>query len=64
MHTFREAAELAIMCAVNARGAATRPIAAELWQMAKEYQAEAATLDRDQPVDIGDPPQLLRGTRF
>lgn len=62
MHTYREAAELAIMCAYNARSAATRPVAAELWQMAKEYRAEAARLDRSRSVELGDPPRLLRGT--
>ena len=64
MHTYREAADLAIMCAYNARSAATEPVAAELWQMAREYRAEAARLDRSRAVELGDPPRLLRGTRF
>jgi hypothetical protein len=64
VHSHRQAAELALMCAYNARGAATHPVAAELWQMAKEYQAEAARLDRNQPVELGEPPRLLRGTAF
>jgi hypothetical protein len=57
----REAAELAIVFAGNARGSARRPVAAELWRMAKEYQAEAVILDRNQPVEIGNPPSSLSG---
>ena len=55
MHTYREAAELAIMCAYNARSAATQPVAAELWQMAKEYRAEAAKLDSSKSHKVAEP---------
>ena len=60
MHNQKQAAELAISCAYNARSSTSRDVAAELWRMAKEYQAEAAKLDDTQGVDIGEPPRSLR----
>ena len=57
MHTYSEVLELAIMSARNARLASTKQAAQELWQIAQEYQAEAAKLG--EVPDIGDPPQGL-----
>jgi len=57
MHTYSEAFELAIMSARNARLAANKRVARELWKMAQEYQAEAAKFGK--MPDIGDPPQSL-----
>jgi hypothetical protein len=59
MENYKQAAELAIMCAYNARSSMSRPVAAELWRMAKEYQEKAARLDCKQ-IDIGEPPRSLR----
>jgi hypothetical protein len=60
MHNNKQAAELAVMCAYNARSSTSRHVAAELWRMAEEYQAEAAKLDGTERVDIGEPPRSLR----
>jgi hypothetical protein len=60
MENYKQAAELAIMCAYNARSSMSRPVAAELWRMAKEYQAKAAKFNCKRRVDIGEPPQSLR----
>jgi hypothetical protein len=54
MQTYKELKELAVMCAYNARTSTSTPVAAELWNMAKEYQRKAAQLGP--PPDIGDPP--------
>lgn len=40
-----------------AYSAATRDVAAVLWSMAKEYQAEAGEFGN--PPDIGDPPSRI-----
>jgi hypothetical protein len=50
-----DAAELARICATNARAANSEPVATELWRMAREYQAEAAKLDIGNVLDIGEP---------
>jgi hypothetical protein len=60
MHNHKKAAELAVMCAHNARSSTSRDVADELWRMAKEYQAEAAKLDGTERVDIGEQPSSLR----
>jgi len=52
MMTYEDLVELARLCARNARITTNREVADELWRMAKEYQAKAATLG-DFP-DIGD----------
>jgi hypothetical protein len=44
MHTYSEALELALISARNARFTSNKQTARELWKMAQEYQAEAATL--------------------
>jgi hypothetical protein len=59
VHTYKEAAKLAAICARNACSASTKAVAAELWRMAKEHQAEAARMGGKMP-DIGDPPLWLK----
>jgi hypothetical protein len=59
MRTHSEGLELAIMCARNARLSSNKQVAHELWNMAQEYQFEAAKLDNGRLPDIGDPPQGL-----
>jgi hypothetical protein len=59
MRSYKEAAELARICAHNARYASTRAVAVELWRMAEEYQAEAAKLKNGKMPDIGDVPAWL-----
>ena len=59
MHNYKQAAELALMCAYNARSSTDREVTAELWRMAKEYQAEAAKLDGTEHVNLGEPPRSL-----
>ena len=47
MRTHRDVAELAVMCARNARLASTREVAVELWRMALEYQLEFVKLNAE-----------------
>jgi hypothetical protein len=56
MRSHDAATELARICAMNARAANSEQVATELWRMAREYQAEAAKLDRGNVPDIGKPP--------
>jgi hypothetical protein len=57
--TYDELLELARICARNARlPMTTKVVAAELWKMAKDYQARAAQLDSGNPPDIGPPPEF------
>ncbi len=58
MRSQDDAAELARICALNARAANSEQVATELWRMAKEYQAEAAKLDSGNVADIGEPPRV------
>jgi hypothetical protein len=58
MRTYAEAAELAKMCARNARASSEKQVARELWKMAQEYQAEAAKLDDGRLLDLGTAPRL------
>ena len=58
MRSFKEAAELGEV-ARNARIASSRSVAALLWRMAREYQAEAARLDNNISPDIGGQPECL-----
>ena len=58
MRTHRDAVELAKICAFNARIATTKEIAAELWRLAKQYQAEAG--DGSKQPDLGDLPLWLK----
>jgi hypothetical protein len=57
MRSHDDAAELARICAMNARAASSEHVAAELWRMATEYQAEAAKLDSGNVPAIGEPPR-------
>jgi len=50
---YEEMAELAQICASNARIASNKDIAAILWKMAREYQEKAAELDGGKLPDIG-----------
>jgi hypothetical protein len=59
MDTHNEAFELATMCARNARLAANKRVARELWKMAQEYQAEAAKFENGRMPDLGLPPRAL-----
>ncbi len=54
-----ELAELARICARNARLATSKAVASELWRMAKEYQAKAAKLSGGGQLELGDPPAFL-----
>ena len=57
--TYDDLAELARICARNARKAIrSEVVAAELWKMATEYQVRAAQLDSGQMPDIGSPPEM------
>jgi len=60
MRTYDDLAELARLCALNARLASSKEVAAELWAMAHEYQQEAAKLDGGHLPDIGALPYWLR----
>ena len=60
MRTHRDAAELATICARNARMAVSKEVAAELWQMALVYQAEAGNLNSGKKPDVGDLPLWLK----
>jgi hypothetical protein len=51
---------LARICALNARLASSKKVAAEFWTMAHEYQQEAAKLDGGLLPDIGPLPYWLR----
>jgi hypothetical protein len=57
MRSRDDAAELARICAVNARAANSEQVATELWRMATEYQAEATKLASGHVPDIGEPPR-------
>jgi hypothetical protein len=61
MLTYEHLVELARLCVRNARITMDRQVADELWRMAKEYQARAATLG-DFP-EIGDEPLLGNAPR-
>ena len=59
MQTYEELAELARMCANNARIANCKEVADALWKMATEYAEKAAKLDSGVLPDIGKPPPWL-----
>ena len=56
MQTYEELAELARICARNARIATNKQVVAELWKMAVEYAHKAAKLDSGTLPDIGKRP--------
>ena len=57
MHTYSEALELALISAHNARFTSNKKTARELWKMAQEYHAEAATLGNGKLPYVGPPPR-------
>lgn len=57
--THAELAEMAQMCAANARAIRDKRAIAELWKMALEYQEEAARLNGGRKPHIGPPPTLF-----
>jgi hypothetical protein len=58
MLNYDELAELALMCAYNARITTSEAVADELWRMAEEYRAKAALLGN--APEIGKPPAMAR----
>lgn len=61
MPSYHDTIELKTICARNAHLATTKEVAAELWNMAKEYQAKAAKLDGGKLPELGKPPRTLAG---
>ena len=61
MLTYEDLVELARLCVRNARITTDREVADELWRMAKEYQARAATLSNY--PEIGDETPLRHAAR-
>ena len=55
MLTYEDLVELAKLCARNSRISTSREVAKELWQMAKEYQAEAGKLGDVPEIDEAPP---------
>ena len=62
MQTFEDFAELARVCAAQARLTNSREVAHALWKMANDYQERAAQLDSGQLPDVGDPPAFAEVT--
>jgi len=60
MPSYAETVDLARSCALNARLAPNRELAAALWRMAAKYQAEAAELSGGPLPDIGSLPLRLK----
>jgi hypothetical protein len=62
MLTYEDLVELAKLCARNSRISTSGEVARELWQMAKEYQAEASKLGDFPEIDEA-PPHLAKTAR-
>ena len=60
MDSVSDVAELAKVCANQARLTTSTEVARALWRMAKQYQARAAKLDNGTLPEIGEPPYLLK----
>jgi hypothetical protein len=60
MQSYKELAELAQLCAKQARVTTTRKVASEFWRMAKEYQKKAADVDSGALPEIGPPSSWLK----
>ena len=58
--SYQELAELAAICADEARAGTSRDVAIELWRMAKGYQRRATVVEEGGSPDIGDPPAVVR----
>jgi hypothetical protein len=61
MLNYDDLVELARMCARNARGTTSRDVADALWQMAREYQAQAGKLGPS--PEVGDTPGVWKQAR-
>ena len=64
MRTYKELLDLATSCAKSARATTSEQVAYSMWQMALEYQQEAAKLDGGKLPDIGHPPTILAPTGY
>ena len=60
MRTFEDLEELALICAHQAHATANDRVAAELWRPAKEYQAQAAEVDKGKLINIGEQPPWVK----
>jgi len=60
METASDLAELAKICAAQARLTTSREVARSLWKLAADYQERAAKVDSGELPDIGDPPAVLK----
>jgi hypothetical protein len=60
MLTHQDAEEVAFTCARDARLASTKTVASIFWQIALEYQAEAARLNNGKKPHLGDMPLWLK----
>jgi hypothetical protein len=60
MQTSDDFAELARLCAAQARLTNSREVAHALWKMANDYQQRAAQRDSGRLPNIGDLPALLK----
>ena len=60
MQTFDDLAELAKLCASQARLTTSPDVAHALWKMATDYQQRAAKLDSGVLPDIGERPALMK----
>ena len=60
MQTTGDLAELAKVCASQARMTTSHELARVLWDLAITYQHRASKLDSGALPDIGDPPTLLK----
>ena len=60
MQTFDDFAELAKLCAAQARLTTSQDVAHALWKMATDYQQRAAKIDSGRLPEIGDPPVSLK----
>jgi hypothetical protein len=60
MQTSDHFAELARLCAAQARLTNSRDVATALWKMAKDHQERAAQLDSGRLPDIGARPDLMK----
>lgn len=59
MESSEKIAELARICARQARMTTTADAARALWELALRYQRQAAELDSGTLPDIGDPPPFI-----